>query len=137
MSEAGAEAAGEGRLPAVIDALASGEDGIALLPIETTPRIIPAATVTHESATDEEAVLRFTQLPKEVGWLLVTAGVIGLAVPGILGTPFLLAGAVVVAPGGPKLVSRLVGRNPPRIVHSAMRQIGRFIDDLERRYPRR
>ena len=136
MSEAGAEAAGEGRSPRVIDALASGEDGIALLCTETNGRI-PAATVTHESATDEEAVLRFTQLPKEVGWLLVTAGVIGLAVPGILGTPFLLAGAVVVAPGGPKLLSRLVGRNPPKIVHSAMRQISRFIDDLERRYPRR
>jgi hypothetical protein len=51
-------------------------------------------------------------------------------VPGVLGTPFLLAGAVVLAPGGAKLLSRWAG-------HSAMRQVGRFLDDLERRYPRR
>jgi hypothetical protein len=134
VSEAGAEGASEGRSPGIIDAPASG--GIAFLPTATA-RQIPAATVTHESATDEEAVLRFTQLPKEAGWLLIAAGVVGLAVPGIIGTPFLLAGAVVVVPGGPKLLSRWVGRNPPKIVHSAMRQIGRFIDDLERRYPHR
>jgi hypothetical protein len=73
---------------------------------------------------------RVEQLPKEAGWLLITAGVVGLAVPGVLGTPFLLAGAVVLVPGGSKLLSRWAGR-------SAMRQIGRFLDDLGRRYPRR
>jgi hypothetical protein len=67
---------------------------------------------------------------KEAGWLLITAGVVGLVVPGVLGTPFLLAGAVVLVPGGSKLLSRWAGR-------SAMRQIGRFLDDLGRRYPRR
>ena len=70
------------------------------------------------------------QLPREAGWLLVTAGIVGLAVPGVLGTPFLLAGAVILAPGGSKLVSRWAGR-------STMRQVSRFLDDLERRYPRR
>ena len=85
----------------------------------------------------EEAMLRVSQLPKETGWLLITAGVVGLVLPGILGTPFLLAGAVVLVPSGPQLLSRWVGRNPPKFVGSAMRQIGRFIDDLERRYPHR
>ena len=137
MSEAKAGAASESRLPAVIDAPASGETAIRLLPTATSRRI-PAAKVTQlENAADDEAVRRFTQLPKEAGWLLITAGVVGLVVPGILGTPFLLAGAVVVAPGGSNLLSRWAGRNPPKIVHSAMRQINRFIDDLERRYPRR
>ena len=74
--------------------------------------------------------IRIEQLPKEAGWLLITAGVVGLVVPGVLGTPFLLAGAVVLVPGGSKLLSRWAG-------HSAMRQIGRFLDDLGRRYPRR
>jgi hypothetical protein len=73
--------------------------------------------------------VRVEQLPKEAGWLLITAGVVGLVVPGVLGTPFLLAGAIVLAPGGSKLLSRWAG-------HSAMRQVGRFLDDLERRYPR-
>ena len=83
-----------------------------------------------ESAVRELTPARVEQLPKEAGWLLITAGIVGLVVPGVLGTPFLLAGAVVLAPGGSMLLSRWAG-------HSAMRQIGRFLDDLERRYPRR
>ena len=87
------------------------------------------------SATDspgfhELTRVRVEQLPREAGWLLITAGVVGLVVPGVLGTPFLLAGAIVLAPGGSKLLSRWAS-------HSAMRQVSRFLDDLERRYPRR
>jgi hypothetical protein len=83
-----------------------------------------------ESAVHELTAVDVEQLPKEAGWLLITAGIVGLVVPGVLGTPFLLAGAVVLAPGGTKLLSRWAG-------HSGMRQIGRFLDNLERRYPRR
>jgi hypothetical protein len=83
-----------------------------------------------ESAVHELTPVRVEQLPKEAGWLLITAGVVGLVVPGVLGTPFLLAGAVVLVPGGSKLLSRWAG-------HSTIRQVGRFLDDLERRYPRR
>ena len=78
----------------------------------------------------EEAARRIAHLPKETGWALITAGIVGLAVPGVLGAPFLLAGAVVLAPGGSKLLARWAPR-------STTRQIGRFLDDLERRYPRR
>lgn len=81
------------------------------------------------SAVDELTAVRVEQLPKDAGWLLITA-VVGLVVPGVLGTPFLLAGALILAPGGTKLLSRWVG-------HSGMRQIGRFLDNLERRYPGR
>jgi hypothetical protein len=93
-----------------------------------------AASVS-EPAQNGSAVHKLTpvpveQLPKEAGWLLITAGVIGLVVPGVPGTPFLLAGAVALVPGGSRLLSRWAG-------HSAMRPVGRFLDDLERRYPRR
>ena len=81
-------------------------------------------------AFHELTAVRVEQLPKEAGWLLITAGVVGLVVPGVLGTPFLLAGVAVLAPSGPKLLSRWAG-------HSAIRQVLRFLDDLERRYPRR
>ena len=84
----------------------------------------------EESAVEELTAVRVGQLPKDAGWLLITAGVVGLGVPGVFGIPFLLAGALVLAPGGIKLLSRLVG-------HSGMRQIGCFLDNLERRYPRR
>ena len=78
----------------------------------------------------DDAALRIAHLPKEAGWALIAAGVVGLAVPGVPGTPFLLAGAVALAPGGSKLLARWAPR-------SATRQIGRFLDDLERRFPRR
>jgi hypothetical protein len=84
----------------------------------------------EESAVEELIAVRVEQLPKDAGWLLITAGIVGLVVPGVFGTPFLLAGALVLAPGGTKLLSRLVGQ-------SGMQQIGRFLDNLERRYPRR
>src|SRR5215831_7909856 len=84
----------------------------------------------EESAVEELTAVRVGQLPKDAGWLLITAGVVGLVVPGVFGIPFLFAGALVLALGGTKLLSRLVG-------HSGMRQIGCFLDNLERRYPRR
>jgi hypothetical protein len=83
-----------------------------------------------EAAVDELTAVRAVQLPKGAGWVLITAGVVGLVVPGVLGTPFMLAGALILAPGGTKLLSRWVG-------HSRMCQIGRFLDNLERRYPHR
>jgi hypothetical protein len=89
-----------------------------------------------EPAVDQQAVLRVEHLPREAGWMLVTAGVVGLIVPGMLGTPFLFAGVFVLVPGGSRLLLRWAGRNPPKFVHTAMRQISRFLDDLERRYPR-
>jgi hypothetical protein len=95
----------------------------------------PAKTVDVPALTDQ-TVLRVEQLPRGAGWLLITAGVVGVVVPGVPGTPFLLAGAVLLAPGGSKLLSRWAGRNPPKFVRSALRQISRFLDDLERRYPR-
>jgi len=84
----------------------------------------------HEGSSRELAAVRVEQLPREAGWLLITAGIVGLVVPGVLGTPFLLAGLAILTPSGSKLLSRWVGA-------SATRQVGRFLDDLERRYPRR
>jgi hypothetical protein len=83
-----------------------------------------------KGSSDADDALRIAQLPKEAGWALIAAGIVGLAVPGVLGAPFLLAGAAVLAPGGSKLLARWAPR-------SAARQLGRFLDDLERRFPRR
>jgi hypothetical protein len=54
-----------------------------------------------------------------------------------MGVPFLVAGAFVLSPGGPRLLSRWAGRKPRKCAHSALRQICRLVDDLERRYPHR
>jgi hypothetical protein len=86
---------------------------------------------------EEDAALmhRLEHLPREVGWLLIYVGVLGVILPGVVGIPFLLAGASVVTPGGPKRIARWVGRRPPGAVRAGVSQIVRLLDDLDRRYP--
>jgi hypothetical protein len=82
-------------------------------------------------AVDEQLMQRIEKLPKEAGWALITAGVIGVIAPGIVGCRSLVAGVFVLTPGGPRTLSRWAGRKPRKSAHSAL---CRFIDDLERRY---
>ena len=85
-------------------------------------------------ALDESAV-KLEALPKEVGVLLLALGTLGLILPGPLGTPALVAGGVVLWPGAFGRVSHWMDRRFPRFSRAGNRQIGRFIVDLERRYP--
>jgi len=84
---------------------------------------------------DEHLMRRIENLPREAGWALITAGVIGVIAPGVLGWPFVVAGAFVLAPGGTRRLARWAGRKPRKHAHAALRQICRLVDDLERRYP--
>jgi hypothetical protein len=84
---------------------------------------------------DEQAILRFVNLPRDVGWMMISVGVLGVILPGLPGTPFLLAGVAVLAPGGPRLLTRWAARKPKGLVHASLKQMGRWLDDLERRYP--
>jgi hypothetical protein len=88
------------------------------------------------TAVDEEMLLRIVNVPRDVGWMMVTVGVLGVILPGLIGTPFLVTGFAVLAPGGPRLLTRWVRRNPNWVVHAGLKQMGRWLDDLERRYPR-
>ena len=83
----------------------------------------------------DQPVLTLEELPRGAGRLLITAGVVGLVVPVVPGVPFLLAGSIVLTPGGSRLLVRWAGRNPPKFVRSMIRPINRFLVDLERRYP--
>jgi hypothetical protein len=83
----------------------------------------------------EDHVLRVERLTPEAGWMLISAGVVGVVVPGIAGTPFLIAGIFILVPGGPQLLARWSRSNLPRVVRFGMRLIVRLLDDLERRYP--
>ena len=87
-------------------------------------------------AIDEQLMHRIEKLPREAGWALVTAGVIGLIAPGVVGFPFVVAGAVVLTPGGPRKLAHWASRKPRKYAHAALRQICRLVVDLERRYPR-
>lgn len=78
---------------------------------------------------------RIEELPKEVGVLLVALGVLGLVLPGPIGTPALVAGGLVLWPSGFRGVARGLERRFPKLHRASFRQIGRFLNDLERRYP--
>lgn len=86
---------------------------------------------------DEDTVKRIERLPRDVGWLLITAGLVGVIVPGVLGVPFLVLGGLVVTPVTSRRAERWLGGHTPKMFKGSVRQINRFLDDLENRYPRR
>jgi hypothetical protein len=92
-------------------------------------------TLPMQPRRDVEELDLIGVLPKEVGVLLVTAGIGGLLLPGPIGSPFLLLGAVTL---WPRLFLRLetaFRRRFPVTHRQGMRQIKRFLADLEKRYP--
>jgi len=88
-----------------------------------------------ESINDAEEIRRIEAMPKEVGVLLIVAGIGGLLLPGPVGTPFLVLGGVVLWPRTFRWLEGFLERRFPRLHHQSMLQITRFLDDLERRYP--
>lgn len=83
----------------------------------------------------EEIEARLAALPKEVGVLLVTIGTMGVVLPGIVGTPALLAGGLMLWPRGFRAVNGWLQRKCPKIHGHGAAQLIRYLDDLERRYP--
>jgi hypothetical protein len=84
---------------------------------------------------DAGQVRRIEAMPKEVGVLLVVAGVGGLLLPGPVGSPFLILGGVILWPRAFRRVDTWFEKRFPRMHHQSVLQIVRFLDDLERRYP--
>ena len=100
------------------------------------PAVPPGVNASATATSDDQVLQRIANLPPDVGWMMISVGVIGVILPGLPGTPFLIAGAAVLAPGGPRLLTRWARRRPKGVVHAGLRQITRWLDDLERRYPR-
>src|SRR5271154_2069869 len=69
-----------------------------------------AKATPDERAEHERLVKRTQHMPRDVAWLLIYVGVLGFVVPGIIGSPFLVAGVAMLLPGGPKRLSRWAGR---------------------------
>ncbi len=82
---------------------------------------------------DSDAV-RIRDLPKEVGAMLVSVGVLGTLLPGMVGTPAIIAGGMVLWPGTFGKLESWFQRRYPELHKQGMRQISRYLDDLERRY---
>lgn len=86
-------------------------------------------------SVDHETARRIRKLPHDIGWLLVTAGVVGVVMPGVLGLPFLMLGGLILMPATNHRAERWLTGHSPKIFKGSIRQINRFLDDLERRYP--
>jgi hypothetical protein len=69
--------------------------------------------------------------------MLVSVGVLGTVLPGIVGTPALIAGGLVLWPRAFGKVEEWFQRRYPVLHQRGMRQVGRYLDDLEQRYPDR
>ncbi len=67
--------------------------------------------------------------------MLVAVGSLGWLLPGMVGTPALIAGGLVLWPRAFGKVESWFERRYPKLHHESMRQLGRYLRDLDRRYP--
>lgn len=93
----------------------------------------PSSDAAASEAT--ETALQMSALPREVGVMLVSVGALGMVLPGMMGSPAILAGGLVLWPKGFSRVDGWFRRRYPELHGKGMRQIGRYLDDLERRFP--
>ena len=86
---------------------------------------------------DPVDAVRLESLPKEVGILLIIAGIGGILLPGPLGSPFLILGGLALFPDLFRKIDRRMQGRFPELHRQGMKQARRFVVDLERRYPTR
>lgn len=75
------------------------------------------------------------QLPPEIATLLIVAGVAGIALPGPVGTPMLIAGCVMMWPKTFQPIELWFSRRFPKFHREGVIQIKEFVADLKRRFP--
>ena len=88
----------------------------------------------NQADLDSTSLHKIKDLPKEVGVMLVTAGIVGFILPGP-GTPAIIAGGLVLWPEAFGKLESWLERSHPQVHRQGIRQINRFLDDLEKRYP--
>jgi hypothetical protein len=102
-------------------------------------RRYPRETTKVTRPADREAgprlAHRLEKLPPEIGVLLVILGTAGLLLPGPVGSPFLIAGGISLWPSAFRKVEDWFQRVSPGLYDEGIRQMERFLADLERRYP--
>ena len=110
--------------------IAPGESFAPTLSAETKAQLTP-----EELKEFEKACQRLVAMPNDLGWIFVSVGLLGVILPGIIGFPFVIVGGAVLCPGGRKWLSRQTVRRPGPAVRAFVRQMNRFMDDLERDCP--
>jgi hypothetical protein len=93
---------------------------------------IPPADLTPEHL---EQIRKVRAMPTEVGILLIVSGIGGILLPGPVGTPFLVLGCMMLWPKAFHRVGICLESHLPNMHHHGIKQINRFLDDLDTRYP--
>ena len=90
----------------------------------------------HDDQTNPEPqdINTIKNLPKELGVMLITAGIVGFILPGP-GTPAIIAGGLVLWPTAFGRVESWLERAHPKVHREGMKHINRFLTDLQKRYP--
>ncbi len=95
---------------------------------------INAPTRAEDSSLEPMGMPDFHKLPKELGVMLLSAGVVGFVMPGP-GTPAIIAGGLVLWPKGFGKAEVWFRHRFPTVHRGGMKHIQRFLADLEKRYP--
>ncbi|MBM3203886.1 hypothetical protein FJZ55_08305 [Candidatus Woesearchaeota archaeon] len=96
---------------------------------------VPPGQDVRSGEGEEQIIDRVKQLNRNMGWVLISAGVVGIVLPGVIGTPFVILGSLVLWPGNQKLLDKWRKEHRSRFINAALRQVDRYLDDIERRYP--
>jgi hypothetical protein len=103
---------------------------------DPTADAVPPPQFVAGTPEEEEVLRQIRNLPPELAVLLLSVGVLGFVLPGIIGTPAIIAGGLALWPKAFGHAETWFGRRFPVVHSKSLRQMGRFLGDLERRYPR-
>jgi cation transport ATPase len=105
---------------------------------QPAPRGVPTQEHSKEPAErggSDASTDRASPVPPELGALLIAVGCLGVILPGVIGGPAILAGGLALWPRAFRPIDAWFEHRFPVIHGKSLQQIGRFVDDLSRRYP--
>src|SRR5262245_44758395 len=106
-------------------------------PPELDPAPIPEPQADDPAAHEPEPLTPTglaSSLPKELGVMLISAGILGVVLPGP-GAPALIAGGLILWPEAFGKAERWFQKRFPQAHRQGMGHVNRLLADLERRYP--
>ena len=101
---------------------------------DTSNQQVRDASDESQTCLEQAELNKIKDLPKEVGVMLITAGIVGFVLPGP-GTPAIIAGGLVLWPEAFGKLESWIERTYPNVHRQGMKQINRFLNDLDKRYP--
>jgi len=96
---------------------------------------LPPAQSAAVASQEEEVLRQIRNLPPDLAVLLVSVGALGFVLPGIIGTPALIAGGLALWPKAFGRVDNWFAKRYPVVHRKSLHQMGRFLADLDSRYP--